>query len=219
MPCGVNVGLFKPIARDIARSYTGLNGDRIILFVGRIVPQKGIDKLVQAVSRLQDKQGIRLVVIGGDDRSRAEMQRLKDLARSLRIEDSVSFLGLIAHDELPFFYSAADVCVVPSYHESFGLVVLESLACGTPVVATKVGGAETLIRPGETGYLVKNNDPHCLADSISQLMLELPSRQGTASSIRESVTKYAGRTSRMPLLAEYRTVLGDFPPSSSHTIG
>jgi len=209
VPCGVNVGLFKPTMRDIARSYTGLNGDRIILFVGRIVPQKGIDKLVKAMSCLQDRQGIRLVVIGGDDRSRAEIQRLKDLARSLRIDDSVSFLGLIAHDELPFFYSAADVCVVPSYHESFGLVVLESLACGTPVVATKVGGAETLIRPGETGYLVKNNDPHCLADSISRLMLELLSRQELTSLIRASVTKYCWPNIADALVAEYRTVLGD----------
>ena len=218
VPCGVNVGLFKPIARDIARSRTGLNGDRIILFVGRIVPQKGIDKLLQAVSRLRDKQGIRLVVIGGDDRSKAELQRLKDLARSLKVEDSVSFLGLIAHDELPFFYSAADVCVVPSHHESFGLVALESLACGTPVVATRVGGAETLIRPGETGYLVKDNDPHCLADRISQLMSEQSGRQGAASSIRESVTKYDWSNITNALAAEYRTVLGDFP-SSSHTRG
>jgi D-inositol-3-phosphate glycosyltransferase len=179
------------------------------LFVGRIVPQKGIDKLVQAVSCLQDKQGIKLVVIGGDDRSRAEIQRLKDLARSLGIDDSVSFLGLIAHDELPFFYSAADVCVVPSYHESFGLVVLESLACGTPVVATKVGGAETLIRPGETGYLVKNNDPHCLADSISRLMSELISRQELTSLIRASVTKYCWPNIADALEAEYRTALGD----------
>jgi D-inositol-3-phosphate glycosyltransferase len=209
VPCGVNMGLFKPIMRAIARSYTGLNGDRIILFVGRIVPEKGVDKLVQAVSCLQGKQRIKLVIIGGDDRSPAEIQRLKNLARSLKIDDSVTFLGLIAHDELPFFYSAADVCVVPSYHESFGLVVLESLACGTPVVATKVGSAEIVIRHGETGYLVKNNDPHCLADSISQLMSKLNNHQELTSLVRASVTKYDWPNITDALIAEYRTVLGD----------
>ena len=209
VPCGVNVGLFKPIMRVIARRYTGLNGDRIILFVGRIVPEKGVDKLVQAVSYLQGKQRIKLVVIGGGDRSIAEIQRLKNLARSLKIGDSVSFLGLIAHDELPFFYSAADVSVVPSYHESFGLVMLESLACGTPVVATKVGGAETVIRHGETGYIVKNNDPYCLAESISQLMLKLNDHQELTSLIRSSVTKYGWPNITDALIAEYRTVLGD----------
>ena len=209
VPCGVNVGLFKPITRDTARSYTGLNGDRIILFVGRIVPEKGIDKLVQAVSCLRGEQRTKLVVIGGDDRSLAAIERLKNLARSLGIEDSVTFLGLIAHDELPFFYSAADVCVVPSYHESFGLVALESLACGTPVVATKVGGAETVIRHGETGYLLKNNDPRCLADSISQLMLKLNNHQELTGLIRASVAKYDWPNITDALMAEYRTVLGD----------
>ncbi len=207
VPCGVNVALFKPIRRDIARSYTGLNGDGLILFVGRIVPEKGVDKLIQAVSRLQGKQRMKLVVIGGDDRR--EIQRLENLAWSLKIDDSVTFLGLIPHDELPFFYSAADVCVVPSYHESFGLVMLESLACGTPVVATKVGDAEALIRSGETGYLVKNNDPQCLADSISQLMSKLHSHQEIANLIRASVTKYGWPHITDALIAEYGTVLDD----------
>ena len=208
VPCGVNVALFKPIRKDIARRHTGLNGDRLLLFVGRIVPEKGVDNLVQAVSCLQRKQRMKLVVIGGD-RYGAEIQRLEDLARSLRINDSVTFLGLIAHDELPFFYSAADACVVPSYHESFGLVMLESLACGTPVVATKVGGAESLIRPGVTGYLVGDNDPQCLADSISQLMSTLHSCQEVANLTRASVTKYGWQHITDALIAEYRTVLAD----------
>ena len=146
---------------------------------------------------------------GGDDNGKAatEMQRLKGLARSLRVDGSVSFLGLVAHDELPFFYSAADVCVVPSYHESFGLVVLESLACGTPVVATKVGAAETLVRPGKTGYLAKSNDPLDLADSISQLMRDLNQHQELASSIRASVMKYRWQNIADALIAEYRAVL------------
>lgn len=207
--CGVNVSLFKPVMREIARSYTGLNGSGIILFVGRIVPQKGVDKLVRAMSCLRDKQRMKLVVIGGDDCSKAEMevQRLRDLARSLGIDGSVSFLGLVAHDELPFFYSAADVCVVPSYHESFGLVVLESLACGTPVVATKVGAAEGLVRPGKTGYLAKSNDPLDLAHSISQVMLNLNKYQKFASSIRASVMKYRWQNIADALIAEYRAVL------------
>src|SRR4030042_2392648 len=103
-----------------------------------------------AMPSLERKEGIKLVVIGGDDPTQAEMQRLKNPSQRLKIDGSVIFLGLVEQEMLPFFYSAADICVVPSYYETFGLVVLESLACGTPVVATQVGGVGDVIRNGET---------------------------------------------------------------------
>ena len=113
---------------------------------------------------------MRLVVIGGDEHSQNEIERLQKLARDLGIEESIIFAGLVKHEGLPYFYSAADVCVIPSYYESFGLVALESLACGTPVVATKVGGAESIIRHGQTGFLVNDNEPRRLADEIKQAL-------------------------------------------------
>jgi D-inositol-3-phosphate glycosyltransferase len=210
IPCGVNLDLFRPIKREIARGYTALNDESIILFVGRLVPLKGIDNLLKAMTYLERKQRIKLAVIGGDEHSQAEMQRLKNLSRSLKIDESVIFLGLVKQEMLPFFYSAADLCVVPSYYESFGLVVLESLACGTPVVATKVGGAESVIRHGETGYVVTDNDPCYLADKIARLLSTSNGNREFVGLVRASVTKYSWSNITEAIIAEYRSVLRDF---------
>jgi len=210
IPCGVNLDLFRPIKREIARCNLGLNGESIILFVGRIVPLKGIDNLLEAMTYLERKRRIKLVVIGGDEHSQTEMQKLKSLSRSLKIHESVIFLGLVKQEMLPFFYSAADLCVVPSYYESFGLVVLESLACGTPVVATKVGGAESAIRHGETGYVVIDNDPCRLADKITLLLSTSNGNTEFVGSVRASVTKYSWSNITEAIIEEYRSVLKDF---------
>jgi len=209
IPCGVNLDLFRPIGRETARCYLGLKEERIILFVGRIIPLKGIDNLVKAMSYLERKEGIKLIVIGGDEHSQTEVERLKNLSRSLKIQESVSFLGRVKHEILPFFYSAANLCVVPSYYESFGLVVLESLACGTPVVATKVGGAESVIRHGETGYVVRNNDSCHLADKIA-LLLSTPNGATDVGTVRASVVNYGWSNITEAILAEYRSLLRDF---------
>jgi D-inositol-3-phosphate glycosyltransferase len=187
-----------------------LNGESIIVFVGRIIPLKGIDNMLKAMAHLEGKQRIKLVVIGGDDHSQAEMERLKNLSRTLRIDESVIFLGSVKQETLPFFYSAADLCVVPSYYESFGLVVLESLACGTPVVATKVGCAESVIRYGETGYVVTDNDPGSLADKISRLLSTPNGKPDFGNSVRASVAKYSWPNISEAILEEYRSVLWDF---------
>jgi len=145
VPCGVSLEQFKPLDKAWAKQYLGFGNDKIILFVGRIDPLKGIDKLIKALPYLQNIQGLRLVVIGGGEHSQREIEQLQKLACNLKIQDSVTFLGLIKHEQLPYFYSAADACVIPSYYESFGLVALESLACGTPVVATDVGNLKNCL--------------------------------------------------------------------------
>jgi D-inositol-3-phosphate glycosyltransferase len=210
IPCGVNLDLFRPIKREIARCHLGLNSESIILFVGRIVPLKGIDNLLKAMAYLERKRRTKLVVIGGDEHSQAEMQRLESLSQSLKIHESVIFLGLVKQETLPFFYSAADLCVVPSYYESFGLVVLESLACGTPVVATKVGGAESVIRHGETGYVVIDNDPYRLADKIALFLSTSNGNTAFVDSVRASVTKYSWSNITEAIIEEYQSVLMDF---------
>ncbi|MFH1382984.1 MAG: glycosyltransferase, partial [Chloroflexota bacterium] len=174
VPCGVNMELFQPRDKEMAKEELGFSGEKIVLFVGRIEPLKGIDQLLKAMAHLQDSRGLRLVVIGGDESSQREIIRLKRLSEMLGIGDSVTFVGLIKQDKLPYFYSAADVCVVPSYYESFGLVALESLACGTPVVATNVGDLAHIISQGETGYVVKSNAPRYLADKIARVLLHNP---------------------------------------------
>jgi D-inositol-3-phosphate glycosyltransferase len=210
IPCGVNLDLFRPIGRETARCYLGLKEERIILFVGRIIPLKGIDNLLKAMTYLERKEGIKLVVIGGDEHCQTEVERLKDLSRSLKIQESVIFLGLVKQEILPFFYSAANLCVVPSYYESFGLVVLESLACGTPVVATRVGGAESVIRHGETGYVVRNNDSCHLADKIALFLSTSNGDTEFVGTVRASVVNYNWSNIAEAILAEYRSVLGDF---------
>jgi D-inositol-3-phosphate glycosyltransferase len=210
IPCGVNLDLFRPIQRETARCHLGLNGESIIVFVGRIIPLKGIDNMLKAIAYLGEKRRIKLVVIGGDDHSQAEMQRLKNLSQSLKIDESVIFLGSVKQEMLPFFYSAADLCVVPSHYESFGLVVLESLACGTPVVATKVGCAEGVIRYGETGYVVTENDPCGLADKISRLLSTPNGKTDFVRSARASVTQYSWPNISEAIIEEYRSVLWNF---------
>ncbi len=142
VPCGVNLDLFHPIAKSEAREQLGLrDDDRILLFVGRIEPLKGVDILLGAAAQLEAESDCFVLVVGGDSAARdGEVANLRSLASELGISERVSFLGAVDHERLPLFYSAADVCVVPSCYESFGLVALEARACGTPVVASRVGG-------------------------------------------------------------------------------
>jgi D-inositol-3-phosphate glycosyltransferase len=207
VPCGVNMELFQPIDKQMARRKLGLADDKIILFVGRIDPLKGIEQLLKAVPYLQSTDGLKLIVIGGGEDSRHEIDRLQRLAGELDIKDVVSFRGLVKHDELPYFYSAADACVIPSYYESFGLVAVESLACGTPVVATDVGNLKHVIRQGENGYLVVDNNPPGLAQKID-LMLSKPYFDVDSSmKIRASVNRYGWPIIAESIIEEFRHVL------------
>ena len=125
-----------------------------MLSVGRIEPLKGLDLLVQAMSMLNDLDDTRLVIVGGRPERDDELNRLESIAAELGVADKTTFAGAVKQTELPAYYSAADVFVMPSYYESFGLVALEAMACGTPVIAARVGGLKSFITSGETGYLV-----------------------------------------------------------------
>ncbi|MBI3040935.1 MAG: glycosyltransferase [Chloroflexi bacterium] len=210
IPCGVNLEQFKPVDKEMARRQLGFTDAKIILFVGRIEPLKGIAQLLQAIPYLPNRKGLKLVIIGGDENSQPEMGRLRRLSRNLQIEDSVTFLGVIKHEKIPYFYSAADVSVIPSYYESFGLVALESLACATPVVATDVGDFKSIIRQGETGYVVTDNSPRQLADKIA-LLLSGPSPDREAIlSIRESVSRFSWTNIAEITARELQVVLANY---------
>ena len=208
IPCGVNLDIFRIIEKEIARNSLGFNGEGIILFVGRIVPIKGIDKLLMALNHLENIERLRLLVIGGDKNCQDEVNRLRRLSKSLKIESSVTFLGLVEQEKLPYFYSAADVCVFPSHYESFGLVALESLACGTPVVATDVGGIRSVVRDGETGYIVLDNVPQLLAEKITLAPSTPRAKTDASCSIRESVFKFSWSNIAEATLQEYQTFNG-----------
>ncbi|MFC1995134.1 glycosyltransferase [Chloroflexota bacterium] len=209
VPCGVNLELFQPVDKRTAKQQLGFDDNKIILFVGRIDPLKGIDRLIKAMPYLRDTQGLRLVIIGGDEHSQHEIEKLQELSRDLHIQDSVTFPGLIKHGQLPYFYSAADACVVPSYYESFGLVALESLACGTPVVATDVGDLKSIIRQGETGYVIKDNAPHRLAEKIALLLSRPSTDTESVLSIRASVSRFSWSNIAEALIRECRLVLAN----------
>ncbi|MBN1176327.1 MAG: glycosyltransferase [Dehalococcoidales bacterium] len=207
VPCGVNIDLFQPVDRKAARQELGLTDEKIILFVGRIDPLKGTDRLIRAVTHLNEHERLRLIIIGGDEYSRREVSKLKKLTGELGITDRVTFQGIVKQERLPYFYSAADVCVVPSYYESFGLVALESLACGTPVVSTDVGDMKNIIVPGETGYVVEDNDPRKLADGIDSVLNSTPRNVKSALAVRESVSGYSWENIAGRVIEELRLAL------------
>jgi D-inositol-3-phosphate glycosyltransferase len=211
IPCGVNLELFQPVGRELARQYLGLTDKKIILFVGRIEPLKGVARLLRAMSCLQDIKGLRLIIIGGDEYSQPEIERLQKMSGDLHIQDAVTFRGLVKHEQLPYYYSAADACVAPSYYESFGLVVLESLACGTPVVATDVGHLKSIIRQGETGYVVTNNTPQGLADKIARLLSKPSPDAASALSIRASVIRFSWANVAEAVVGQLNRILDNQP--------
>jgi D-inositol-3-phosphate glycosyltransferase len=209
VPCGVNLEHFKIIGKAQARHQLGLNNDRVALFVGRVDPLKGVDNLIKALPYLCHIPKLKLMIIGGGEHSQPEVEELQKLARNLEVQNSVDFLGLMKHEELPYFYNAADVCVVPSYYESFGLVALESLACGTPVVATDVGNHKNLIQEGETGYVIEDNDPRRLADRIALLLSRPESGIRPAQSIRATVNKLSWSSTAEAIVNNCQLVLTD----------
>ncbi len=181
IPPGVDTARFYPIPPDEAREYVGIHpDDHMILFVGRIEPLKGIDTLLQAIRKLQNKGVIKccnqyVAIIGGntDDEvsdPNSEMARLQKMCIENGIGDLVLFLGKRDQDALPYYYSAADVVVMPSHYESFGMVALEAMACGTPVVASQVGGLAFLVKDEQTGYVIPSDDPDILADRLDALL-------------------------------------------------
>jgi D-inositol-3-phosphate glycosyltransferase len=185
--CGVNTRLFRPLDKYQSKKALGLGSEKIILFVGRIERLKGIDRLIQSMSDLQDIKP-KLLIVGEDGNRQGETEKLKVLVGKLGINDRVNFRGLAKYEKLPLYYNAADVCVLPSYYESFGLVPLESLACGTPVVSTDVGNLRNIIRQGETGYVLPDNRPERLAEKIRLILSGNTLRWEDQLKIRASVT-------------------------------
>jgi D-inositol-3-phosphate glycosyltransferase len=174
---GVDLDRFKPGPRDIARNKVGLPQDAaVLLFVGRIQQLKAPDVLLRAAAVLLERDPtlrskLIVAIVGGPSGSGlAEPTHLHRLARRLGIADITRFVKPVDQDRLADWYRAADVAVVPSYSESFGLVAIEAQACGTPVVAASVGGLATAVADGRSGTLVAGHDPEDYATAIGQLL-------------------------------------------------
>ena len=184
---GVDLRRFHPIDKRLARSAIGASEcQRLILFVGRIEALKGIDTLLRAMALLAQRHpgwlpDTCVSIVGGDpsqgeQAENAEMARLHALRAELGLGDLVTFLGAKDQDALQYYYSAAEVVVMPSHYESFGMVALEAMARGTPVIASEVGGLAFVVRDGVTGFHVPERDPQALAAKIELLLNDAPLR-------------------------------------------
>jgi D-inositol-3-phosphate glycosyltransferase len=178
VPPGVDHAFFSPGDRAGARAalrHLRLGDGPVLLFVGRIQPLKGLDVAVRALAAL-GRPDATLVVVGGASgpAGAAEVARIEGLIADLGLQSQVRMADPQPHHLLSTYYRAADVCVVPSRSESFGLVALEAAACGTPVVAANVGGLRTLVVDGETGYLVEGRDPEDFATRLEQVLGDSP---------------------------------------------
>ncbi len=180
IPCGVDPVRFRPLERAACRRELALGDAPLLLFVGRLEPLKGVELLIDALVHLPD---VTLLVVGGDARAAGYQAELQRRAARRGVEGRVRFAGAVPQERLPLYYNAADVCAVPSFYESFGLVALEAMACGVPVVAARVGGLSATVHDGETGFLVPWRDPAAFAERIGRLLRdpELCVRMGRAA--------------------------------------
>ncbi len=206
IPCGVDLNVFRPMRQMDAREVLGRDQcERIVLFVGRIEQIKGIDVLLRALGLLffrhpELRNDLCLLVVGGaldpnDDSPETEkIEELQRLVHQHRMEANVSFVGSMDQQRLALFYAAADVCAVPSLTESFGLVALEAMACGTPVVGTRVGGLQTLIEHGESGLLVPAGDYQALAESMAKVLTDHRLRMHLAHGARDRAEHFSWRS-------------------------
>jgi len=176
---GVDLQNFSPAdGKAAARERLNIAPDTILLtFVGRIQPHKGPDVLIKAAAEMVShspylRAKLAVVVMGGASGHLNELEKLKSLAKFLNVEDVTHFVDPVSRTVLPDWYRASDLVCVPSYSESFGLVALEAQACGTPVVATAIGGLRTAVSDGISGSLVDGHDPKAWSAVISRLIAE-----------------------------------------------
>jgi D-inositol-3-phosphate glycosyltransferase len=203
VPPGVDHRVFSPGDRDAARRRLGIDAPRVLLFAGRIQPLKGLDLAVRCLAALDDPT-VALVVVGGPSgrEGARELQRARELADDLGVARQIRWVRPQRHERLAAYYHAADVCLVPSRAESFGLVALEAAACGTPVVAAAVGGLRSLVDHEETGFLVDGRDPADYGGPVEKLLAFDPLRlemgaTAAARSLRYSWSMTAARLRRL----------------------
>ncbi len=168
IPNGVDLNKFRVMARQEARQQLGLDeGKRYLLYVGRLVAVKGLDLLLDTFAQLvQNQNDVELVLVGDGTERHALVQR----AMTLGIRDKVHFVGAQPHERIVLWMNAGDVFCLPSHKEGLPTVLLESLACGTPVVATSVGGIPEIVTDGEVGRLVRSRDPKEMAACIEEVL-------------------------------------------------
>jgi D-inositol-3-phosphate glycosyltransferase len=214
VPPGVDHHLFRPGDRARARRALGLGDRPVLLFVGRIQPLKGVELAVRTFARVAalEPEAV-LVVVGGPSGpdGPAELARARQAAVAGGVADRVLFRPPVAHEHLVTYYHAADVCLVPSSSESFGLVALEAAACGTPVVATAVGGLRSVVHDGLTGFLVDGREVDDFAAPVALLLGDADLRAEMAVSATESSMRYSWDMTAVRLRRLYADLVARTP--------
>jgi D-inositol-3-phosphate glycosyltransferase len=196
IPCGTDIHRFGHIPRSLARQQLGIPPDaRVVFYIGRFDPRKGIETVVRAIgqSHLRHDDRLQLIIGGGSRPGHSdgkERDRIEGIVQELQIDHQTHFPGRISDEELPMYYAAADVCVVPSHYEPFGLVAIEAMASGTPVIASDVGGLQFTIVSGETGLLVPVKDAMGFAEAIDRIVHNPAWRDQLGHAARNRVVDY-----------------------------
>ncbi len=226
IPPGVDVTRFYPIPEDEAREFIGVKNETcMLLYVGRIEPLKGLDTLIKAIAMMR-RAGVYvcLAIIGGDaavpvEAQSQEMRRIQELCHQEGLDDLVTFLGKKSQDTLPYYYSAAQAVVVPSHYESFGMVALEAMACGAPVVASEVGGLAYLVQDGVTGFTVPADDPQALAERLMLILKDRDLRKRLGQQAVEAAQAYAWQNIAQKVFELYQSVLAHEKRGETSKVG
>jgi glycosyltransferase involved in cell wall biosynthesis len=193
IPCGTDINRFGKIQQQQARQQLGIDADtKVILYVGRFDFRKGIETLVRAVaqSKLRGNANLKLIIGGGSRPGQSdgkERERIEGIVNELGMQEFTIFPGRLGDDDLPIYYAAADVCVVPSHYEPFGLVAIEAMASSTPIVASDVGGLQYTVVPEETGLLAPPKDDVAFATAIDRILSNAEWRNQLSYAARKRV--------------------------------
>lgn len=215
VPCGFSKKEFQPVSKAYSRKKLGLNPDeQIILQLGRMVARKGIDNVIRATSMLyKNNTQIRLLVVGGDFENpdisdNAELNRLKSIVKNEGIGHAVTFTGRKDRNILKYYYSAADIFVTTPWYEPFGITPLESMACGTPVIGSNVGGIKYSVEDGKTGFLVPPESAAILAERIGTILSDTHMRQlMRIESIKRVNTMFTWQKVAMLIRDQYKRMM------------
>jgi D-inositol-3-phosphate glycosyltransferase len=191
---GVNHDVFTPGPQREARELLGWPDGPVALFVGRIQPLKGLDVAIESFVRIRHEvPEARFVIVGGPSGPHGdqELERIRARVHELKLESRIEFVPSQPHEEIASYFRAADVLLVPSRSESFGLVAAEAQACGLPVVAARVGGLEYTVEDGTSGFLVDDWAPTAFASAAAKILLD----QDLAARLSSGAVEFAGRFS------------------------
>ena len=193
IPCGTNIDCFGSIDKEAGRAQLGIEPEtKLVMYAGRFDERKGIETLVRAVAsdKVKRHENLKLMIVGGStpgEKDGIERERIGDLVKELKIENITEFTGRVGHEDLAAYYAAADICVVPSHYEPFGLVAIEAMASRTPVVASDVGGLKFSVADGETGLLAPPQDEIAFAEAIDSILSDAQWREELGNNARKRV--------------------------------